>query len=180
MVINVPEIDQLAACLRSGLLDRDQFLEASVRLACVKVNCCRTGLWKFVAPDGRRQLKCLAMYDKAGDRMVQVEDRSEDGATAYFDELQRRGHVLAHDARSHAATKAFFETDLRPRGVRSLMAVCFALNGKLYGALTCTQISAEIRWTPTQLGTLLRIGARISLGLAGASPRQLDTFIAPL
>lgn len=120
------------------------------------------------------------MYDSSSDVMVSVKDRWESGAGPYFEELSRRGHVMAHDARTHPATKSFFEADLRTRGVRSLMAVAFALNGSLYGALTCTQLVEATRWTPKQLGTLTRIGSRISLALAAASPHQLDTFIGAL
>ena len=179
-MINVPEIDDLAARLRCGGLSRAAFLEASVRLTSFKVNCSRTGLWIFSEIGGRRRLQCVAMYDVASAALVTVLDRSEDGAAPYFEELSRRGHVMAHDARTHPATKGFFEADLRSRGVKSLMAASFALNGSLYGALTCTQLDQAIRWTPVQLGALIRIGSRISLAIASASPHQLDTFVAPL
>ena len=174
------EIDDLAAQLRFHTIERDAFLQASVRLTCQSVNCSRTGLWTFVGSDHRRSLQCLAMYDRSSDTMVRVAERHEDGAGPYFDELLRRGHVMAHDARTHCATRGFFESDLRPRGVRSLMAASFALNGRLYGALTCTQLGVPVHWTPLQLGVLMRLGARISLALASASPHQLDTFFGPL
>ena len=179
-MINIPKIDDLCARLRSGDLEREAFIEACVRLTAEVVRCSRTGLWIFSGADGHRRLHCLAMFDQASNRSVKVEDRSENGAGPYFDELDRRGHVLAHDARTHPATRGFFERDLRERNVHSLMAAAFSFNGRLYGALTCTQLGQPVRWSAMQLATLTRIGSRVTLTLASCSSHQLDTLTGPL
>ena len=125
-------------------------------------------------------MQCLAMYDQTIDKIVAATDRSETGAEAYFEELARRGHVIAHDAQTYPATRGFFERKTPGRTVRSLMAASFALNGELFGALTCTQLETAVHWTPLQFAILSRIGARATLALAAISPHQLDTFIGDL
>ena len=125
-------------------------------------------------------MHCMAMYDRPMGRMVPAEDRSERGAEAYFEELSRKGHVIAHDAQNYPATKGFFEKQVPGRKVRSLMAASFAFNGKLFGALTCTELEAPITWSPRQFGILSRIGARSTLVLATTSAHQLDTLLGSM
>lgn len=177
---NSPEVDEICARLYRGEITRDAFIEECVRLACRQVGCSRVGLWIFIDSERGRVLRCLGMYDGIGDRMCSVADETESDARPYFAELESAGHVLANDARNHPATRDFFQNHLNANGVRSLMAAAFALNGKLFGAFTCTQVGEPMAWAPRQLVTLTKIGTRATLALAAASPRQLDSFFSPL
>ena len=49
-----------------------------------------------------------------------------------------------------------------------------ALARPLLGAFTCTEVGAVTEWTPAQLATLKRIGARASLVLAKAAQVECD------
>ena len=109
--------------------------------------------------------------------MLSVEDRTEHTAGPYFDELERMGNVMATDARTHPATRAFFDGSFTDRGLVSLMAAAFSLNGRLYGAFTCTQLHEQMAWSYRQLGILTKIGSRVTLALAGSSVNQLDSLL---
>ena len=171
-----------AACARLSARDssREQFVEECVRITARAVGSTRAGLWVFASSQGDRLMRCLGMYDQRKGAMVAVADRPEDGAAAYFAELERVGHVVARDARSHPATRSFFEGRLSDRGVQSLMAASFSLNGKMFGAFTCTQVDEPMNWSIRQLAILTRIGSRATLALASSSPNQLTSWLAPL
>ena len=179
-VVFLPEIDVLCGRLRDHSQSRQEFIENVVRLTSAKVGCSRAGLWTFARSEHGRRMQCLAMYDQTVHQIVAASDRSESGAEAYFEELARKGHVIAHDAQTYPATRGFFERKAPGRTVRSLMAASFALNGELFGALTCTQLETPVHWSPIQFAMLSRIGARATLALASISPNQLDTFLGPI
>lgn len=174
------EVDALCIRLRSGDLDRQHFVEECARLACHAVGCSRCGLWVFAETASGRVLQCLGMYDRASNRMVQVEDRLQEDSDTYFAALQEHGHVIAVDAESNPATRRFFDAGLRPHGVRSLMSAAFALNGRLFGAFTCSQVGERANWSKQQLAILTRIGSRATLALASVSPNQLRTLFGDL
>jgi hypothetical protein len=60
------------------------------------------------------------------------------------------------------------------------MASSFSINGRLFGAFTCTQVERAADWTPLQLTKLKRIGARVSLALANATRTSQTTLPMPL
>jgi len=127
-----------------------------------------------------RTMRCLGIFDRTQRLMLNVEDRTEHSAGPYFDELERIGHVMATDARSDPATRAFFDGSFADRGVVSLMAAAFSLNGRLFGAFTCTQLHEPMPWSHRQLGILTKIGSRVTLALAGASANQLNSLFGAL
>jgi GAF domain-containing protein len=173
------EVDLLCARLHCGDISRQRFVEECVRVTCRQVGCSRTGWWVFVDSPKGRLLRCEGVYDRLTDRLVKVPDESEERSLPYFVELERAGHVLAHDACTHPATRSFFEDHLQSSGVRSLMAAAFSLNGQLFGAFTCTQVAQPVTWSQRQLGILTKIGSRATLALA-STPRFLDSMLAPL
>jgi GAF domain-containing protein len=173
------EVDFLCAQLNCGEISRQRFVEECARLTSRQVACSRAGLWVFIDSPKGRLLRCEGVYDRVNDRLVQVADESEEKSRPYFLELERSGHVLASDARTHPATRSFFADHLRSNGVQSLMAAAFSLNGRLFGAFTCTQVAEPMMWSQRQLAILTRIGSRATLALA-SSPRFMDSMLAPL
>lgn len=174
-----PEVDILCARLNCGDIPRQRFVEECAKLTSRQVDCSRAGLWVFIDSPQGRLLRCQGVHDRVNDTIVQVEDESEEKSGPYFLELERCGHVLANDARTHPATRSFFEDHLKSSGVQSLMAAAFSLNGRLFGAFTCTQVDAPVAWSQRQLAILTKIGSRATLALA-SSPRFLDSMLAPL
>ena len=160
-------------------LSSARFMEACTRLIAAVIGCSRVGIWLFEdAPDGR-VLRCLSFYDGIRDRMTSVPDETSLQVGAYFKALEQVGHVLANDARTHPATAGFFNDAISANGVRALMAASFSVNGCLFGAFTCTQTEVT-GWSPAQLATLKRMGARVSLALANASRTSQSTLPMPL
>jgi len=124
--------------------------------------------------EGRR-LTCLAMFDRARARSTNVPAESGPQVATYFAALENSGFVVADDARGHPATAGFFEDHLNVSGVRSLLAVAFSVNGRLYGAFTCTQVGGTSKWTHQQLAALRAIAGRVSLAIANAERHESDT-----
>lgn len=174
-------IDVQALC---GQFDRREisatrFLEECTRLIAAVIGCARVGVWLFEDGADGRALRCLSFYDGVKDRTTLVPDETSLQVGAYFETLEQVGHVLANDARTHPATAGFFSEGASGNGVRSLMAASFSINGCLFGAFTCTNTQIT-EWSPAQLATLKRLGARVSLVLANASRTNQSTLPMPL
>jgi GAF domain-containing protein len=169
------QIDALNAvqALCSQLDDRQigtsQFLDRCTRLVARVIGCARVGIWMFDDDQGSRRLTCLKLYDHRRDRMTMVPPERDERVSDYFDALACDGHVVARDTRTHPSTRGFFAESLEAQGVRSLLAVAFSANGVLYGAFTCTSVDQVIAWTPHQLITLKRLGAKASMALHRAA-----------
>ncbi|MDP3823534.1 MAG: GAF domain-containing protein [Burkholderiales bacterium] len=160
-------------------LGASSFLEKCTRLIAAIIGCDRVGVWLFEEAADGRVLRCLSLYDGIKDRTTLVPDETSVQVGAYFEALERVGHVVANDARTHPATAGFFSERVSGNGVRSLMAASFSVNGCLFGAFTCTHVGIA-EWSPVQLATLKRTGARVSLALANASRTNQPTLPMPL
>ena len=174
------QVQSLCGQLDRRELTQTQFVAACSRLLSASIGCGRAGIWLVDEVGGVPVLRCLGLYDRAKDRMTMAPSESSHRVGPYMDALRMTGHVLADDARLHPATAGLFADKLGELGVRSLLASAFSLNGELFGAFTCTQIGETRHWTSAQLATLKRIGARVSLALAGASATVPSTSPMPL
>jgi hypothetical protein len=175
------QTQRLCARLENGDIDRTRFLEQCTRLVASVVGCSRAGVWVFQDTTRGRTLHCLAMFDGMTDRMTTVQDEAGEHVGTYFQTLERVGYVTATDAQTHFATAGFFADRLKPSGVRSMMAASFAVNGRLFGAFTCSHVGSQVEWSRLQLHSLRQIGARASLALSAYEARTaMDTRPAPL
>ncbi|MBC8056387.1 MAG: GAF domain-containing protein [Rhizobiales bacterium] len=163
------QVQSLCGQLDRRELTQPQFVEACSRLISASIGCGRAGIWLVDEVGGASVLRCLGLYDRAKNRMTMAPNESGEWVGSYMNALRTTGHVLADDAMLHPATAGLFADKLGERGVRSLLASAFSLNGELFGAFTCTQLGETCHWTSAQLALLKRIGARVSLALAGAS-----------
>ena len=171
----------MCARLENAEVSRPAFLQQCTRLVAASVGCSRAGVWVFRHTARGQELHCLAMYDGVGDRMTAVQDEAGEHVHTYFQTLEQVGYVIAADAQTHFATAGFFSDRLKPRGVRSMMAASFSVNGSLFGAFTCTQVGCAMEWSRPQLNVLRQIGSRASLALATYDARTaLDTRPAEL
>jgi GAF domain-containing protein len=166
------EIETSCCRLRLGQITRVEFIERCVRLASSNLGASRSALWIFIDTASGRALRCVAMHDRASDVMVSVRPHTRESADLFFDELSNSGQVVAHDARSHPATRGFFADVPAARSVQSLIATPFSVNGRLFGAFACTQLGDCVHWSPQQLFMLRRIGIRATLAIAALGPRE--------
>jgi len=169
------EVQRLCADFDHHEIKRAAFLARCTRLVAATIGCSRAGVWVFEGERPALRLHCLAMYDAARDRIVQVPDEEGPSVADYFLALERTGHVIATDACAHFATAGFFATGLAGNNVKSLLAAAFSVNGRLYGTFTCTQVDREMEWSRQQLGALRMIGSRVSIALANADRTPTDT-----
>lgn len=169
------EVQRLCADFDHREIGRTEFLDRCTRLVASTIGCSRAGIWVFHGERPALRLQCLAMYDAIRDRMTQVPDEEGSPVADYFLALEQTGHVMATDARAHFATAGFFERFLEQNHVRSLLAAAFSVNGRLYGAFTCTQVGSEKEWSRPELASLRVIGSRVSLALANVERTATDT-----
>ena len=169
------EVQRLCADFDHREIRRTEFLNRCTRLVASTIGCSRAGIWVFNGERPALSLRCLAMYDATRDRMTQVPDEEGPPVADYFLALEQTGHVMATDARAHFATAGFFERFLEANHVKSLLAAAFSVNGRLYGAFTCTQVGTEKEWSRADLASLRVIGSRVSLALANADRSATDT-----
>lgn len=172
---DVREIQEICGRLERGEFDPPQFLEAFSRALARLIGCSRAGVWVFVRTAEGRALRCLAMYDRAADRVVPVTDMVGESVDPYFDRLLADGIVNAPDARHHPATAVFLDEYLLPLDVHSVLDICFSVNGVLFGVFSCEQTGAPLTWSQRQVQLLRQVSARASLTLLHAATAHVDT-----
>ena len=165
----------IAGRLERGDIDSVQFLELFARFMASLIGCSRAGVWIFVDKPGGRALRCVAMYDAQANRMVQCEELSDATVSAYFAALEHVGAIDAPDARTHPALAGFVQSYLLPLDVRSVLEVCFSVNGQVFGVFSCEQVGSTRVWTQRELQALRKIGSRASLSLMHSVSSGADT-----
>jgi GAF domain-containing protein len=174
------DLHDVCARLDRGEIDRTQFLESFTRELAALIGCSRAGVWMYVDTVDGRALRCMAMYDRTRDHMVEATDMSTAYAQVYFDALEREGAVVAPDARNDPTTRVFLDTYLRPLDIHSILDVSFSVNGVMFGIFSCEQVGQPAKWTQRQLQWLRQIGSRASLTLLNAATAQAETGLDPL
>jgi GAF domain-containing protein len=173
---DLTELQRIAGRLESGDIDNAQFLELFTRFLAGHIGCSRAGVWIFIdAPATARTLRCVAMYDAGADRMVACADLSDSTVGAYFDALEQEGAINAPDALAHPALRGFAASYLVPLDVRSVLEVCFSVNGHVFGVFSCEQVGQTVAWTQRQFQALRQIGSRASLSLMHSVSSHVDT-----
>lgn len=172
---DLTELQRIAGRLETGDIDNAQFLELFTRFMAAHIGCSRAGVWIFVDTPSGRLLRCVAMYDATADRMVRGADLSDATAGTYFDALERDGAINAPDALAHPALLGFAASYLQPLDVRSVLEVCFSVNGQVFGVFSCEQVGETVAWSQRQLQTLRQIGSRAALSLMHSVAHNLDT-----
>ena len=168
-------LQQIAGRLERGDIDNAQFLELFARFMAGHIGCSRAGVWIFIDDAHGRTLRCVAMYDARTDRMVHCDDLSNATVGAYFAALESEGSINAPDALAHPALSGFADSYLRPLDVRSVLEVCFSVNGQVFGVFSCEQVGEPAVWTQRQLQALRQIGSRASLSLMHSVSTSVDT-----
>ncbi len=168
------QIQHICGQLERGEIDNAQFLAQFTRELATRIGCSRAGVWIFSDTGQGRALHCAAMYDAMHDTMVDEVTIKGEGVARYFDALTRDGCIVAPDALTHAATAGMDGDYLQRNDVRSLLDVCFSVNGVLFGVFSCEQIGHTTNWTTRQVQLLRHIGSRASLALLHAVPTDID------
>lgn len=165
-------LQALLGLLREGTIDGPEFYQRVARIVAEAVKCSRAGVWLFHDESAGRAMTCMGMYDREHGRSTVVPEIRGGDATDFFEALATSGHVIANNAPTHPTTRVFFEKKLTRLNVKSLVAAAFSVNGRLYGAFSCTQIDQPRQWTQMDVLMMKRIGANASLVL-----NEADTWL---
>ena len=169
------EVQRICGLLDRGEIDNIQFFEQFAKQLASAIGCSRAGVRMLIHKDAGPALRCAAIHDVSRDGLLKLPDMTAADMKPYFEALLRDGCVVAPDVGTHPATANLLEGYLVPLDVRSLMDVCFSVNGVLYGTFTCEQVGATLDWAPHQLRLLRSIASRASLTLMHAIAAQIDT-----
>jgi GAF domain-containing protein len=175
---DLAEFQLLCGRLEHHEVSPAEFIEQCTRAMAEAIDCSRAGIWLFEKEGDDRVLRCLGIYDRGANRMTRVPDEVRHLVGAYFEALEQTGHVVAVDALTHPSTAGLFSQHANVNDVRSLLAAAFSVNGRLFGAFTCSNTREPMNWTRAQLATLKRMGARASLALA--RPTHASAFTLPV
>ncbi|HKX42032.1 MAG TPA: GAF domain-containing protein [Burkholderiaceae bacterium] len=168
-------LQEISGSLERGEIDGGRYLEQFTRLLATQIGCTRATVRVFIdTPDGRA-LRSIAMYDASQDRMVATEDLLRADSGPYFERLLHDGCVVASDAQADPIVAPFLANYLGPNGIRSVMDMCFAVNGELFGTFSCEQLNVPIEWTQRQVQMLRKLASRASLTLMHVVNVTVDT-----
>lgn len=169
------DLQVISGRLERGEIDSAQFLEQFTRFVATQIGCSRAGVRVFVDTLEGRALRSVAMFDAAQDSMVTAIDMQGAGSGPYFEHLLRDGFVSVPEAQVDPITAVFMAAYLLPSGVVSIMDMCFAVNGELFGTFSCEQLGTKVEWSQRQLQSLRKIAARASLTLMHVVSATVDT-----
>lgn len=169
------DLQVISGRLERGEIDSAQFLEQFTRFVAAQIGCSRAGVRVFVDTAEGRALRSVAMFDAVQDRMVTAVDMLGAGSGPYFEHLLRDGFVSVPEAQADPITAVFMAGYLGPSNVASLMDMCFAVNGELFGTFSCEQTGAPVEWSQRQIQSLRKIAARASLTLMHVVSATVDT-----
>ena len=168
-------LQEISGSLERGEIDGGRYLEQFTRLLATQIGCTRATVRVFIDTPGGRALRSIAMYDASQDRMVATEDLLRADSGPYFERLLHDGCVVVSDARADPIVAPFLANYLGPNGIRSVMDMCFAVNGELFGTFSCEQLNVPIEWTQRQVQMLRKLASRASLTLMHVVNVTVDT-----
>ena len=169
------DLQVISGRLERGEIDSAQFLEQFTRFVATQIGCSRAGVRVFVDNAQGRALRSVAMFDAVQDRMVNAIDMQGAGSGPYFEHLLRDGFVSVSEAQADPIMAVFMPGYLLPSNVVSVMDMCFAVNGELFGTFSCEQLGVPAEWSQRQLQSLRKIAARASLTLMHVVSATVDT-----
>jgi len=169
------QLQEISGSLERGEIDGTRYLEQFTRLLAAQIGCTRATVRVFIDTHGGRALRSIAMYDAIQDRMVATEDLLRADSGAYFDRLLHDGCVVVSDTRTDPIVAPFRTIYLEPNCIRSVMDMCFAVNGELFGTFSCEQLNQPVEWTQRQVQTLRKLASRASLTLMHVVNVNVDT-----
>lgn len=123
--------------LKSAL---EQITEATSLL----LDVARCSIWLYTE-DGSH-ITCEDLYEMKEARHSRGVALSVKDFPNYFEHLNSRRSIVAHDAHRHPATFEFSEVYLRPLGIFSMLDVPIIIGGRMVGVLCCEQLDAPRRW----------------------------------
>jgi GAF domain-containing protein len=168
-------LQQISSSLERGEIDGGRYLELFTRFLSGYIGCSRATVRVFIDTPAGRALRSIAMYDATQDRMIAAQDLLRADSGPYFERLLQDGCVVVSETRTDPIVAPFRKSYLEPNDIRSVMDMCFAVNGELFGTFSCEQLKAPVEWTQRQVQMLRKLASRASLTLMHVVTGNIDT-----
>lgn len=174
-MVEFEQLQAISSSLERGEIDGAQYLEQFTRFLAAQIGCSRAAVRVFVDTENGRALRAIAMHDAVQNRIIAAEDLLRADTGAYFERLLHDGCVVITDTRADPIAAPFRKPYYEPRDIRSVMDMCFAVNGELFGTFSCEQQGRTVEWTQRQVQMLRKLAARASLTLMHVVTVNVDT-----
>jgi hypothetical protein len=116
-----------------------------VSITAKKLKISQVSIWIY--NNDEKRIETLACYRLDGDSYRETQTILYADAPAYFEAIKAERIIVAHEARTHAATREFTERYFIPNNIYSLLDVSFFLDNQLKGVLCCEHMDKVRQWT---------------------------------
>jgi len=138
------QLQEISSSLERGEIDGGRYLEQFTRFLAGHIGCSRATVRVFIDTPAGRALRSIAMYDAIQNRMIAAQDLLRADTGPYFDRLLHDGCVVVSETRTDPIVAPFRKAYLEPDDIRSVMDMCFAVNGELFGTFSCEQLNQPL------------------------------------
>ena len=163
----------------------------------------RASVWIF--DDARDTLRCAHLHDRVHDRVAQPTAPPSDASLgrapsnlapcehpphpptihraehpAYFEAIESKLPIRAHDARTHLATRSLTDGYLAPLGILSMLDTPIRLGGHLAGVLCCEVTGEHRQWTNDEEEFTVAVSAIILIFLESERRRSAERDLQEL
>jgi len=131
-----------------GRASSQQELENVLRRAneacCEMLDVSRCSIWLF--DDNHSAIHCLDLYVRETALRSQGMELKAQDFPGYFDALKLNRTIVANDAHTHAATREFSQSYLKPLGIFAMLNTSIVMDGQMAGVLCCEQTGKARTW----------------------------------
>lgn len=147
-------------------------LQDIARLTAHTLKVSRVSIWTYNRD--ARTLEAAVCYDLKSEQFLDTAILDLSKFPQYEQALNTTRIIDAPDARSHAFTREFTETYLKPLDIHSMLDVTFSLDGELNGLICCEQQTAQRNWKAEDIIFTSSVADITSLAYRSAQRRDYE------
>lgn len=155
---------QALRALKAGTATYDQFLETICREITEQVSSTRASVWMFTEPL-RDAIECACLYDQRDGSVQRGAVLREEDFPDYFAAVTTSLRVVAPDAITHPATRAFDDVYFAPLDIRSLLDFVVLIGDRPVAVLCCEHCAEQKQWTQADSDYLQAMSSVLTFGL---------------
>lgn len=150
--------------LKSGAISYRHFLETVCRDITQHVGSTRASVWTFRQPL-RDAIECACLFDTRTSEYSSGAVLAEDDFPEYFRAVTEDLSVVAADAVTHPATKAFDDVYFLPLDIRSLLDFVVLVDQVPVAVLCCEHCTDIKYWTQADMDYLQSMSSILTFAL---------------
>jgi GAF domain-containing protein len=150
--------------LKSGAISYASFLETVCKEITQHVGSTRASVWTFRQPL-RDAIICEALYDTRDGSVSSGTVLAEDDFPDYFRAITDDLRIVAPDAVTHPATKAFDDVYFLPLDIRSLLDFVVLVDQVPVAVLCCEHCTDIKPWSEADVDYLQKMSSVVGFGL---------------